>query len=185
MGNFLRRIGKAIAEHPLLAFVGAIVGSLVLLTAISLLSGSPGDIEPQQVEQQLEKSTPVEEVAEDNDYGDGSVLEDPREQQALNQYLEDAEKLGVKEDDLHFDGSKEAIAERRETISNRNGLYSLPYYGPEIYAEYIKVAPDGRFLIKVEYRGSIVAAQSAWEAFLRRKRDNGSQYLVLFEPAPR
>jgi hypothetical protein len=185
MVKLLRRIGKIVAEHPLLAFGGAILGSLLLLTVISLLSGSPNNIEPQKVEEQLEKSTPVEEVSETNDYGDGSVLEDPREQQALNDYLEEAERLGVKEEDLHFDGSQEATVERRETISNRNGLYSLPYYGPEIYAEYIKVAPDGRFLIKVEYRGSIVAAQSTWDSFLRRKRDDGSQYLVLFEPAPR
>jgi hypothetical protein len=185
MKELLSRIGRAIARHPFLAFAIAIFGSLLLLTGISLLSGSSTEVQPQDVQEQIEGSTPVEPAPEEAFSEADSIPVDPREQKALEEYLGQAERDGVKEDDLHFDGSQQAIVERREAINNRNGLYSLPFYGRSIFAEYAEVAPDGRFVIKVEYRGSITSAQAEWDGYLRRKRDSGEQYLVLFEPAPR
>lgn len=59
-------------------------------------------------------------------------------------------------------------------------LQRLPYSGKNIYADISDRSPDGRIVVAVSYRGSLKKAKAEWRRFLRRNRDPGTSYLVIF-----
>lgn len=174
---------KFMARHPLLSVFAAALASLLLLAVISLLSDGAEKVSPETVRQGLVDESNVEErdlfQVPTSDPADS--IADPYKRSDYERYLEEAKTKGVAEEDLHYDGTAKDFRKRRKFTENHDGMYSLPYRSSTIYAEYVEVTPDGRYVIKVTYNSSLARAKWAWRQHLKRHNDSGRSYLVVYE----
>lgn len=169
---------KAIAyasRHPLkvLAFSA---GALVLVLLLSLIMGGGNKKTGNQ-----QTNAPSEAAVTESSTGSSETQMSPQVAAAYEQYKKDATAKGVEPRDFHFDGTRESRKEALRYVQGQMGLYSLPYKGKTISAQYIDLAPDGRYLIEVKYTSSLGAAKQEWAGYLRKHKDSGSTYFVVYK----
>lgn len=148
--------------------------SAALLVFVLLLSLFVGGGDEQ--EQKKVRNTATTEEVQQLPEQEGSVL--PADQQAYEDYVSGNGDRG----DYDFESPtqrKEAI----EYISRQSALYELPYRGKSIRASFVRTLENSQYLIEVVYSGSISSANKEWKAFLRKHKDSGRTYFVVYKKA--
>lgn len=79
-----------------------------------------------------------------------------------------------------FDNDPEARAEAERELRERPALQHLPFRSRGVRADIDDVVGDGRVVIVIRHSSSKAKARQAWRAFLRRHKDSGRGYVVIY-----
>lgn len=79
------------------------------------------------------------------------------------------------------DYDPEVRGEIERQLSEQPAVQYMPLQSNGVFADLTDILPDGRLLITVEYKTSKQLAQGEWRKFLKKYKDPGSNYVVVYQ----
>lgn len=193
---FLVRTLRFVFRHPLISAVG-VVAFIAAIVALSSAGGGSTTIENRP----MGKNTPTDQKPGHTGAG-GQVTPAPTKPPSS---LSPKEKKSFYDEKFHFSGGVPTQSDVNHVSTaaqqpspdpqdydpatkaanvkahlDMPAVQDLPLVEDGVEADLTDQTPDGGLVITVDYKGSKRHAEQIWERFLRKEKDPGTAYTVLY-----
>ena len=170
--SFPVRIFRWLIAHLVIAIVGVVVILGLILVVAPGGKDNPGSLPATGIQPGTTPGSPGPEVV----VPQGNPNEDPANPQA-----KPGDKARMRPLPDPFDSDPKIQAEIEKQMIEQPAMQFIPLDEAGVFGDLTNVLPDGRLLITVTYSGSQAAAQKTWLTFLKRYKDTGQNYVVVYE----